>query len=121
MKRLRIILTTIIIACSIIGAFSVLLFALGYRPIKSPSAIFSWNESGSVAEWVGALAAIAMPIVVFILGKRLKDRNEILLSELKSFKDENEGRLKEIKDIMEGKTTLILNGGGADIDAKPNP
>ena len=90
MKLLKILAIIVVGVLALLGVFAFVLFALGYRPIIEPAAYPDWNAITAGAEWLGALAAIAIPVAIFVLDKRMKQRAEetkdTLLNELKEFK-----------------------------------
>lgn len=58
---------------TIIGLISVILFIKGYRPIIDPLLYPDWIAIGVIGQWVGAIAAILIPIMVVYLSKSIKE------------------------------------------------
>ena len=97
MKILKTVGTIILSIFALIGIIFVFLLAFGYRPIVIGETLPDWNAINAVTAGVSALAAIAIPVVVFLLDKRMKQREDEtrdrLLKELSDFKNEYEGKL----------------------------
>jgi len=77
MKYLKkIIFLLIIILFAIFGLISLILLLVGYRFLIDPLSYPDWVAIGVIGQWVGAFAAILIPIVAVYLSNHIKENIE---------------------------------------------
>ena len=103
MKILKIIFFVIIGILALIGLKSLILFIMGYRPIRTISVYLDWSASGSIASWI---SGIAIPFTIWFLNNRMKKRDDKMLKELNDFKNEYEQKLKALATLVNPDDTL---------------
>lgn len=115
MKALR--LSGIIILCvlALMGVLFAGLLAFGYRPIRITETTLDLNVINTIAACISTLATIAIPIIIFMLDKRMKKRanetKDVLLNELSNFKNEYEEKIRKLSEAV-----TITDAGDTIID-----
>ena len=110
MKIIKIISLSVLSLIAGFGIVFIILLFFGYRPVITQTVDPDWEPINTIAACASALGAVLVPVAIFIVDKRMKDRSDAvqakILDDLSAFKEEYGEKLKTLSKIVADDGTL---------------
>jgi hypothetical protein len=114
--RKKLILVMKVVAVELVIAAVFLIF--GFRITYAPELETSWSAVSAVGQWVGAFAALLIPVAVVYIEKSMDDNratigeaNSDLLIEMEKFKNEYYEKIRILTDLVDDEGNIVIDGG----------